>query len=225
MHEEGTWPRGLGSEGPVAEGLRIASRKAGSIQGKGQKVAVGEVAICYFYHVDEEPVLPLIQTGVGKEGSEEGNKGLDGMLSAEELMKRLKSNKEKEELATMVPVAEGIQPISSKIAQKVDRGEFIEFADLLQDQFPQDELSLPPELSGAVVVHTIESLKKRKKKIVDFQVWAEALMVYVAIKCRSSNPDIANLMAYGVIINQSACENGTDRWLSYDRKFREVAGV
>lgn len=144
---------------------------------------------------------------------------------ASELLRRLRAAKEKEEAVAMVPVAEGIQPVSVRIVQKVDKGEFVEFADLLQDQFQHEELSVPPELAGAVVVHTLDSLKRRKKKITSFQAWVEALMVYVAIRCRESDPEVANIMAYGVIINQSAQENTPDRWLSYDRKLREVAGA
>lgn len=61
----------------------------------------------------------------------------------------------------MMAIVEGIQPLPRKVVQKVDSNEFVEFADLLQDQFPQDELSLPPSHTGVVLVHSLESLRKR----------------------------------------------------------------
>lgn len=61
---------------------------------------------------------------------------------------------------------------------------------------------------GLVLVQSLESLKRKKRKIKNVQLWAEALMVYVAI---TSHPDVANLMAYGVIINQMAREQTSER--------------
>lgn len=42
-----------------------------------------------------------------------------------------------------IPIVEGIQPLPFKIVQKIDQAEFVDFADLLQDQFPTDEIRLP----------------------------------------------------------------------------------
>ena len=50
-------------------------------------------------------------------------------------------------------------------------------------------------------------------------------MVFVAAKYRSMAPEVANLMVYGVMLNQAAKEYLADRWLLYDRKFRELSGA
>lgn len=131
----------------------------------------------------------------------------------------------KEEELSMVPIIEGIQPVLGKIVQKVDRNEFVDLADLLQDQFPTEEFTLPASHSGLVLVQSLETLKKKKKKITDFQAWVEALMVFVAIKCRRSNPEVAGIMAYGVVMSQTAREHSLERWTMYDRKYRESAGA
>ena len=133
--------------------------------------------------------------------------------------------KDKEEDTALVPVAEGIQPVPRKIAKKVDSKEFVDFADLLQDQFATEDLSIPATQSGLVLVQSIESLRKKKKRITDFHAWVEALLVFVAIKYREANPEVASLMAYGVVMSQTAREHAVDRWLMYDRKFRESAGA
>lgn len=130
----------------------------------------------------------------------------------------------KEEEAAMIAVAEGIQPLARKIIRKVDSKEYVDFSDLLQDQLPQEDLGLPSH-SGVVLVQSLESLRRKKMKISDFQSWVEALLVYVATRCRTSQPEIANLLAYGVIMSQTARDHPPDRWLSYDRKFREMAGA
>ena len=126
---------------------------------------------------------------------------------------------------TFVSVTEGIQPVPSKVVEKIDTGEFVDLGDLLQDQVPQEDLMLPDPKSGVVLVHSLDSLQKKKKKIRDFHSWVEAFMVFVATKYRSSQPEVASLMAYGVLINQAAREHAPDRWLTYDRKFREVIGA
>ena len=79
---------------------------------------------------------------------------------------------------------------TAKVVQKIDAGEFIDFADLLQDQLPQDDLNIPASHSGVILVQSLKSLKKKKKRITDFQSWAEAFMVYVATKYRSSCPEV-----------------------------------
>ena len=87
---------------------------------------------------------------------------------------------EKGEAVSMVPIADGIQPVPARIAQKVESGEYVDFADLLQDQLPADDLSLPPNHSGVVLVQSLETLKCKKKRVIDFCSWAEAFMVYLA---------------------------------------------
>lgn len=49
-------------------------------------------------------------------------------------------------------------------------------------------------------------------------------MVYLAIRCRGSSPEM-NMLAYGVIMSQAARDYSPDKWLQYDRKFRELAGA
>ena len=56
------------------------------------------------------------------------------------------------------------------------------YVDLMQDQLPQEDLNLPPNQAGVVLVQSIESLRRKKKRIVDFQSWVEAFMVFVAVK-------------------------------------------
>ena len=50
-------------------------------------------------------------------------------------------------------------------------------------------------------------------------------MVFVAAKFCKVQPEVAKLMAYGVLINQAAREHTPDCWLTYDCKFRELVGV
>ena len=126
---------------------------------------------------------------------------------------------------TSIPIAEEIQPLSSKVIDKIELGEFVDLGDLLQDQVSQDDIVLPDPKSGVVLVQSLESLKKKKKRITDFQSWSEAFMVFVAAKFRKVQPEVAKLMAYGVLINQAAREHTPDRWLTYDLKFRELVGA
>ena len=77
--------------------------------------------------------------------------------------------KGKEEDSSLVPVTEGIQPVVKKIVKKVDNNEFVDFTDLLQDQFSyKQDLSLPANQTGLVLVQSLESLRRKRKKITDF---------------------------------------------------------
>uniref|UniRef100_A0A1X7T4X9 Uncharacterized protein n=1 Tax=Amphimedon queenslandica TaxID=400682 RepID=A0A1X7T4X9_AMPQE len=108
-----------------------------------------------------------------------------------------------------IPIAEGIQPLASKVVNKIDSSEFVDLGDLLQDQIPHDELTLPDLKSGVVLVQSLESLKK--KRITDFQSWVEGgLHSVVVTKFRTLQPEVANLMAYKVLINQTAREHAPD---------------
>lgn len=50
-------------------------------------------------------------------------------------------------------------------------------------------------------------------------------MVFVAAKFHKVQPEVAKLMAYGVLINQAAREHTPDCWLTFDRKFWELVGT
>ena len=120
--------------------------------------------------------------------------------------------KGKEEDSSLVPVTEGIQPVVKKIVKKIDNNEFVDFTDLLQDQFSyEQDLSLPANQTGLVLVQSLESLRRKRKKITDFQSWAEALMVFMAIKFRDINPEVSSIMAYGVVMSQTAREHPVER--------------
>ena len=133
--------------------------------------------------------------------------------------------KKKDVESAMVAMVEGVQPLPRRVVRKVDQNEFVDFADLIQDQFPQEEFSIPASHTGVVLVQSLETLKKKKKKVMDFHSWVEALLVYTAAKYRDTLPEVANLMAYGVIIGQTARDHPAEKWLMYDRKFREMAGA
>ena len=47
----------------------------------------------------------------------------------------------------------------------------------------------------------------------------------MAIKFRDINPEVSSIMAYGVVMSQTAREHPVERWLMYDRKYRESAGA
>lgn len=71
--------------------------------------------------------------------------------------------KEKDETATMVTVAEGIQPLPKKV-RRVDVG-------ICRYQFPQEDLTLPSAPTGILLVQSLDSLRRRKKKVTDFHSW------------------------------------------------------
>ena len=112
-----------------------------------------------------------------------------------------------------VLVTEGIQPVV-KIIKRVNNNEFVDFTDLLQDQFSYEhDLSIQkPNRPGACAfVGGAEAQEE------DNRLRAEALMVFVAIKLRNSNPEVSDIM---VVLSQMAREHQVERWLMCDRKYQ-----
>ena len=123
-------------------------------------------------------------------------------------------------------VTEGLPPISSKVVKKIERGEFVDFAELLPKKPGVEEQSYS-ELAkeGIIVVTESRHLKSQKKAIHDISSWMEAFLAFTAIRNRKHPAHTNDLLAYGVLIAQGARDYKGLGWRSYDYQFRRLAAA
>lgn len=123
-------------------------------------------------------------------------------------------------------ITEGLPPIPSKVVKKVEKGEFVDFADLLPKKPGVDEPSYS-ELAkeGIIVVTENRHIKGQKKAIKDISSWIEAFLAFAAIRNRKHPNHTNDLLAYGALVARGARDYKGLGWLSYDFQFRRLAAA
>ena len=131
---------------------------------------------------------------------------------------------------TLLPTPSLLQPtlppIPARIQEKIARGEYIDFTDLLSKSMfgaPESQSqsqTLTLQLSSSGDSYSIRSpTATANKKITLFAVWMEAWNVYLAVRT-SLNPSYApHLIAYQQIIISAKSQHPLHAWLSYDMRF------
>ena len=122
---------------------------------------------------------------------------------------------------SLVFVGEGLPPLPAKLVQSIEKGDFVNLADLLPKN-PGQEDSLYTELSDNI--SQVKQLGK-KRVITDVTSWVEAFCTFAAIRGRRHQETIVDLMAYGALIVKGARDYGGSTWLSYDYQFRWLAAA
>ena len=120
-------------------------------------------------------------------------------------------------------IGEGLPPITAKAVEKIERGDYVDFRDLLPS--PEDTTLTDLEEQGIVVVSSTKQVRPRKKQIQDLATWMEAFLVFVAVKTQKKPQLMVDLMAYGALIARGARDYRGSGWLSYDFQFRRLAAA
>ena len=115
--------------------------------------------------------------------------------------------------AAPLSLAAALPPIPAKVVEKIAKGQFVDFKELLPDN-----VALLAQLKEMGPGASLQS-KSRLRDISDPSTWAQCYMGFVA----ASTPDknIRDLMAYGQIILHLARAHAGPGWLAYDRRFRQ----
>ena len=152
----------------------------------------------------------------------EQDKGKRGSL-VEKLLADLKTDSKGAEGQgeEKVLVAEGLRPISARLWKRIIAWKFVDLDDLLQEQYTREEV--PPVREGVLLVQSVESSKRKRKRICEFADWVEAFSVLVAVVSKQFPESVPGLMAYMVSMKEAQKQWGGERWLKYDVEFREKA--
>ena len=118
-----------------------------------------------------------------------------------------------------VPSLGSALPVPSRIRDRITRGEFIVFDELLTES-----LAAPPELhlalTGDGLVKIDRATTELKRKVCNLQTWLEAWTVYCRILCDAAPERIQDLLFYQGTIVEASSKYSSDAWLTYDRRFR-----
>ena len=112
-------------------------------------------------------------------------------------------------------LASALPPVPGKAVEKILKGQFIDFKELLMDN-----VALMTQLQelGAGAASAAGS-HSRLRDISDPVTWVYCYLSFVAVLC--PDPRTRELLAYGHIIMQLARSHGGVGWVVYDRRFRQ----
>lgn len=132
----------------------------------------------------------------------------------------------KTEESELVWVGEGFPPVPAKVVARIEKGDYVDLKDLLQQKPSMDESNLSDlEEQGIVVVTAGKQWRSQKRQIRDLATWVEAFMTYVAIRARKSPELVGDLLAYSSLIARGARDYRGNGWLVYDFQFRRLAAA
>ena len=113
-------------------------------------------------------------------------------------------------------IAEGLQPVPAKLAERIWSWEFVDMADLLPEHMaPKKEESALSSLFPA----------RKRKQVTDINQWLQCLITYVSVMSRRFPHDVVELMAYMAGIHRASMEFAGPGWIRYDFTFRTQAAA
>ena len=115
----------------------------------------------------------------------------------------------------------GLPLITKKVMEHIQRGEYVDFAELPP---AKGKGKLPAHgLEGQVVVVQAADLVRSRRIIPDLATWMQCYAIYVAVKGGHSPDVVPELMAYQAIIAKASRKFKWPSWVVYDQNFRQEA--
>ena len=123
-------------------------------------------------------------------------------------------------------ISEGFPPLTSKVVQKIEKGKFVDFGELLpkKPELEENPLSQLAE-NGIIVLTPNKQVKAQRKPIRDIATWAKAFLTFAAVRNRKHPEHNNDLLAYGSLIVRGARDYKNSGWLTYDYQFRRLAAA
>ena len=112
-----------------------------------------------------------------------------------------------------VYVGAGNSPVSSKVAERIRRWEFVDMADLL------------PEVRLSTVENEGKSIQKKPRCVTDIFSWLQCFGTYVSILGPVYPSAIPEMMAYMNLIVRCSQDYEGLAWVRYDMAFRRQAAA
>lgn len=114
-------------------------------------------------------------------------------------------------------VGEGLPVIPPKLVAKINRGEFVDMAELLRDNIEADRRRAAT--AGSVVATILASAKPRRE-VPDLLSWIQCFGMYACVLGESYPELRRGLWAYQIFIVREARRCGRG-WQEYDSMFRQ----
>lgn len=133
---------------------------------------------------------------------------------------------------TRVPSSIELPPVPNTIRNKVEKGEYVDFAMLLQENMyptPSDDpsytLSVCPDPDSSSQGVLISQSKHKRRSISDLSSWLQAWNTYVLLMVHKEPHRALDLLSYQRFICEVSTRSPCSAWLLYDRKFRMAAAA
>lgn len=129
-------------------------------------------------------------------------------------------------------VEAAIPPVPDSIKKKVEKGEYLDFNSLLQDNMyplpgndPSYTLSVCPDPDSSSQGVIISQARQKRPSITDLPTWLQAWNVYVVLVTYREPHRALDLLLYQRFICDVSTRTPPSAWLLYDKKFRLAAAA
>lgn len=117
-------------------------------------------------------------------------------------------------------LGEGLPVIPAKLTAKIQRGEFVDMADLLKDNLEAERRRL--SVAGGVVASLLAG-KPPRREVPDLLSWITSFGMYASILSEKHPALTQGLWAYQTFLVREARRCGGNGWQEYDLMFRQQA--
>lgn len=117
-----------------------------------------------------------------------------------------------------VYVGEGLPPVPTKLAEQIQRWDFVDMAELLPEYWGV----VPGAKLGA---EALNAKATRKKKVTNILTWVQCFAVYTSVMAAKHPEATPELMAYLICILRVSQDFGGMAWVNYDSAFRRQAAA
>ena len=117
-------------------------------------------------------------------------------------------------------LGEGLPVVPGKIVAKIQKGDFVDMADLLRDNMEAERRRL--SMAGGVVASILAG-KSPRREVPDLLSWVTSFSTYASILSEKYPQLTKGLWAYQTFIVREARRCGGHGWQEYDLMFRQQA--
>jgi hypothetical protein len=116
-------------------------------------------------------------------------------------------------------LGEGLPPVPGKLVQKIQRGDYVDMAELLRDNMELERRKASRESTLAL------GIQPSRREVPDLISWVQCFGVYAAVVTAKHPDRILQLLAYQTMVVREARRCGGRGWQSYDAMFRQQAAI
>ena len=119
--------------------------------------------------------------------------------------------------ATPFILGEGLPPIPAKLIAKIQKGEFVDMAELLRNNIEAERRRSKENGASTSNVQAAQS----RREVLDILSWVQCVGMYTAIVLQVNPEKFQQLLAYQTMLLREARRCGGAGWQTYDTMFRQ----
>ena len=151
-----------------------------------------------------------------------------GQLPKKGLLSHVATLKDKESpsigeaarVAPVLSVGAGLPPVPRKLVNRIQTGKFVDMAELLPERMGVTSAPLFADDKDEK-----QPVKTKRRQVTNILEWVQRYNIYVAVMTTKYPQNIQDLTGYQALIIEACMEYGSDSWLGYDQRFRQMAAA